>query len=350
MAVLDLLSGIIVLEVAEGVAGPMCGKVLADLGATVTRVEPPGGDWLRRLEPEKGGADAIYQQLNANKKILTLDLTTPEGQAQMRALARMADVCIVGQRQVKLPKLGLDYAAIKESVPGLIYCHVSGWGSTGPKADHAASELCIQVVAGLTRYLGTRGGAPVRQGFDLVSVDTGVAATQAILAALLWRATSGEGQYVEVSMLSTAVALMQWDIAAESGPDRWEGRQLNAQEWPSDHGFQCADTRCLIDLRGNEQAWPSLLRDIGYPELAEDPRFTTLKGRDLSLTELPRLTAERLVAWSFDDIERLVRDKYDGTIVPMLDLPQVIRHPQVQHIGVIEAGEIPRVRFPMDVR
>ncbi len=355
MARLNLLSGLKVVEVATGIAGPMCGKVLIDLGADVTRIEPPGGDWLRRLEPDGRGAEAVFRQLNADKDVLTLDLATQEGQARLHALLREADICIVGERRSKLARLGLDHATLRQGMPGLIYCHVSGWGSTGPKADRAASELCMQVVAGLTRYLGTRDGAPIRQGFDLVSVDTGIAAAQAILAALLWRAQSGEGQAVEVSMLSTAVALMQWDIAAESGPDRWEGRQLNAQDWPSDHGFQCADTRCLIDLRSNERAWPSLLRDVGCADLAEDPRFATITGRDLSLAELPRLTAGRLVDWSFDDLERLVRDKHDGTIVPMLDLPKAISHPQVQHIGVIQAGAIqagamPRIRFPMDVK
>jgi crotonobetainyl-CoA:carnitine CoA-transferase CaiB-like acyl-CoA transferase len=345
-----VLAGLNVLEIAEGVAGPMCGKVLGDLGATVTKVEPPGGDWLRRLVPTDDSGGAVYQQLNDGKDVLILDLTTPAGQERVRALAGPADICIMGQRQAKLAKLGLTYAALKAVAPRMVYCHVSGWGSAGPMGDRAASELCIQVVAGLTRYLGERGGPPVRQGFDLVSVDTGIAAAQAALAALLWRDQCGEGQYVEVSMLATAVALMQWDIAAESGPDRWQGRQLSAQDWPPDHGFQCADTRCLIDLRSNEESWPALLRDIGCPDLAGDPRFSTLQGLDLHATKLPSLTAGHLAAWSFADLERLVRDKYNGTIVPMLSLSDVVRHPQVQHIGVISAGLAPRIRFPMEVK
>ncbi len=346
---LEVLAGLNVLEIAEGVAGPMCGKVLTDLGATVTRVEPPGGDWLQRLRPDEAQGDAVYRQLNAGKKLLTLDLATPAGQEQIRSLARAADICIVGQRQAKQKKLGLTYAALREIAPRLIYCHVSGWGSDGPMGDRAASELCIQVVAGMTRYLGEPDGAPVRQGFDLVATDTGIAAAQAVLAALLWREQSGEGQYVEVSMLATAVALMQWDIAAESGPDKWQGRQLDAVDWPPDHGFQCADTRCLIDMRSNEEAWPSLLRDIGCTELADDPRFTTRAALDLHVTELPKLTAGRLSQWAFEDLERLVRDKYDGTVVPMLNLPAVLAHPQVRHIGVIGDGPAPRIRFPMAV-
>lgn len=346
----NLLSGFQVLEVAEGVAGPMCGKVLADLGATVTRIEPPRGDWLCQLAPEGQGGDAIYRQLNADKTILSLDLATAAGQAKLRALAMVADAIVVGQRLAKLPKLGLDHASLQQAAPRLVYCHVSGWGSSGPMADRAASELTVQVVAGLTRFLGQQDGAPIRQGFDLVSVDTGIAAAQAVLAALIWRARSGEGQHVEVSMLATAIALMQWDTAAESGPDRWEGRQLSAQDWPVDHGYQCADTRCLIDMHHDARAWSSLLRDIGCAELADDPRYSTEKGLDLHLTELPRLTAAKLSAWPFKDLEQLVRDRYGGTIVPMLSLPQVIDHPQIRHIGLVQDGRVRRVRFPMDAR
>lgn len=339
-----MLDGLTVIEIAEGIPGPMCGKVLADLGAAVTRIEPPGGDWLDRAAP------AIGAQLNAGKSKVTLDLKTPAGQARLHALAVRSDLAIVGHRRSTLPGLGLAYATVQAAAPRLVYCHLSGWGSDGPRGDAAASELTVQVVAGLTRYLGTAGTAPVRQGFDLVSISTGVAAAQAGLAALLWRERSGQGQYVEVSMLATAVALMQWSIAAGSGPDSWDGRQLCSHNWPPDHGFQCADTRCLIDLRSNEEAWPSLLRDIGCADLADDPRFATRAALDLHGAALPSLTAPRLSAWAFTDLQALVRDKYDGTIVPMLSLPDVIAHPQIQHLGLITPGPSPRIRFPMDLR
>ncbi len=348
MATQNMLEGLRILEIAEGVAGPMCGKVFVDLGASVTRVEPPAGDWILRLA-DSGAPHAIYEQLNAGKTTLTLDLATPEGQAHIAELAHEADVIVVGEREANLARLGLSYAALQAASPRLIYCHVSGWGSGGPMGDKAASELCIQVVSGMTRYLGSKGRAPVRQGFDLVSIDTGIAAAQAALAALLWREQSGEGQFVQVSMLATAIALMQWDITAFSGPDKWYGRQLNAHEWSEDHGFQLADARCLIDLRSNEEAWSSLLREVGCTDLADDPRLQTEEGLDLTIPDLPRLTAGRLTHWSFADMERLVRDKYDGTIVPMLKVAQTIEHPQVRHIGVISDGPMRRTRFPMDI-
>jgi len=346
-AALDLLRGVTVLEAAEGVPGPMCGKTLTDLGATVIRIESPGGDWLRQLAPSDPGGGPIYRQLNAGKTTRTLELKTPAGQAELHRLARDADAIVVGHRRKSLAGLGLDAPSLHRIAPGLVHCHISGWGSPGPMGDKAASELAVQVVAGLTRYLGSAGAPPVRQGFDLVSVNTGFAAAQAVLAAMLWRTGSRRGQAVEVSMLATAVALMQWSVTAGSGPDEWKGRQLCSQDWPEDHGFQSADTRCLIDLRSNEEAWPGLLHDIGCSELASDPRFATRRAIDLHGSELPRLTAPRMSTWSFTDLQALVQDKHGGTIVPMLSLPAVLDHPQVRHLGLVADGAPPRLRFPM---
>lgn len=343
MAGADLLTGLSVVEVAEGVAGAMCGKVLVDLGANVTRVEPPGGDWLRRLGQE-GGPGLIHAQLNAGKTMLSLDVRHADAREKIATLARQADVIVVGEGEARA---GVDYATLSRGAPGLIYSLISGWGSGGPLGGKAASELVVQVVAGMTRYLGTVGQAPVRQGFDLVSVDTGIAAVQAILAALLWRTQSGRGQSVEVSMLSTAIALMQWNLTAFSGPDAWQGRQLTSHEWSEDHGFQLADTRCLIDLRSNEKAWSELLRELGCIDLADDPRFASKAALDVNVPDLPRLTAGRLTHWTFAELEPIVRDKYAGTIVPMLGLLDVVAHPQVKHIGIIRDGLL---RLPMEVR
>ncbi len=348
MTAQSLLAGLKVIEIAEGIAGPMAGKVLIDLGASVTRIEQPGGDWLQALAAE-GETSEAYRQLNADKHLLSIDLKTAAGQAQLDALVAEADIAIRGVRRAKLAGLGLAPERLRGITPGLILCYISGWGSTGPMADMAASELAVQVACGLTRYLGTPDTPPVRQGFDLVAVDTGLAAVQAVLAALLWRQHSGQGQLVEVSMLETAIALMQWDTTAFSGPERWEGRQLNGHLGPSDHGYECADARCLIDMRSNEEAWPSLLCDLGCHDLAADPRFATAAALDLHVTKLPALTAPVMRHWAFADLEKLVRDKYDGIIVPMLDLAQAVAHPQVRHIGVIIEGTPRRIRFPMDV-
>jgi len=342
---LDLLSGIRVLELSEGIAGAMCGKVLSDLGAEVIKVESESDGRFH----VKGSA-AAYQQLDAHKQIIYPDIAADDFLATLQEIFDGIDFFVTDLCRKDLSDMGLDYPDLQESHAGLIYCYISGWGVNGPLKDCEASELSIQIASGMTRYLGSSDGPPVRQGFDLVSVNTGIAAAQAALAAYLWRHQSHKGQRVEVSMLATAVALMQWSIAAESKPDAWQGRQVTAQDWPPDHGFLCADTRCFIDLHGNTKAWPDLLREIGCPELAADPRFNSSEGLDIHGPELPALTAAQMKKWAFADLEKLVREKYDGTIVPVLDLSKVLEHPQIEHLGMIIPGEKPTICFPMEMK
>lgn len=338
-----VLDGVQVIEVGSGIPVAVCGRVFADLGAQVVKVESPDGDWLAEIDP----AGVAHDQLNAGKDVRRLDLVDPASRPGFAELVAAADVVVVGHRHSARTTLGTDAATLRAVNRRLVSCHVSGWGSRGPYGDLPVTELPIQAATGLTRFLGTPDGPPIRQGFDLVSVATGLAAAQAALGALFWADESGVGQDVEVSMLATAIALQQWDIAAESGPDAWEGVQVSATAWPPDHGFRCADAQCLIDMRSHEQDWPNLLRDIGCPELAEDPRFTTRAALDLNDQELPALTADALSRWTFPDLERLVRDTYGGTIVPMLDLRGVLDHPQVEHLGLVTEG--PRLRFPVEV-
>jgi crotonobetainyl-CoA:carnitine CoA-transferase CaiB-like acyl-CoA transferase len=145
-----------------------------------------------------------------------MDLRTLDGRTQLADLSRAADVVITGYRPHKLEHLGISYDDLKRDNPRLIYCQITGWGSIGPMANEPATELAVQAMAGLTRHLGVKTGPPIRQGFDMASVATGIAAAQAILAALYWRLRSGEGQRVEVSMLASALAINQWNIVAES--------------------------------------------------------------------------------------------------------------------------------------
>jgi CoA:oxalate CoA-transferase len=218
-------------------------------------------------------------------------------------------------------------------------------------ADLPATELAVQAMAGLTRHLGCKDGPPVRQGFDMASVAAGLAAVQAILAALYWRSRSGEGQRVDVSMLASALAINQWDIVAESatveqnGPS--PGIQLESYEWPSDRGFHCADGSCLIDFLGHEEGWSLFFAELGRPDLLADPRFNTVQLIRNNKRHLPALLNSTLQSWSLTQLEPIVR-RYGGTILPALNLKQVVNHPQVQSLGLItrESGSIPTIRLP----
>jgi crotonobetainyl-CoA:carnitine CoA-transferase CaiB-like acyl-CoA transferase len=347
-----VLGGLRVLEVAEGVAGPLCGMMLRRFGAEVTKIEPPQGDWLRQLPPNVGGNSSLFLQLNPGKQSVVIDLNTMQGREQLAHLAHDADVVITGYRPGKLARLGISYEDLKRTNSQLIYCEITGWGATGPRADLPATELAVQSMAGLTRHLGVKEGPPVRQGFDMASVGAGIAATQAILAALYWRVRSGQGQRVEVSMLASALAINQWDIVAESETverDRPSpGIQLESYDWPPDRGFRCADGSCLIDFLGHEEGWSLFFADIDRPDLLADSRFNTvqlIRNHKRFLAELLNPTLE---SWTLARLEPIVR-RHGGTILPALDLAQVITHPQVQGLGIIvrEPGaSVTTIRLP----
>jgi crotonobetainyl-CoA:carnitine CoA-transferase CaiB-like acyl-CoA transferase len=346
-----VLEGLRVLEIAEGVAGPLSGMMLRRFGAEVTKIEPPGGDWLREIPPKINGSSALFLQLNPGKRSIMIDLKSFDGSKQLADLTREADIAIVGYRPGRLARLGISYEDLRQHNHQLIYCGITGWGTEGPMADQPATELAVQATAGLTRHLGFREGPPLRQGFDMASVATATAATQAILAALYWRSRSGEGQRVDVSMLASALAINQWDIVAESetveqyGPS--PGIQLESYEWPPDRGFRCADGSCLIDFLGHEEGWSLFFAELERPDLLADARFNTVQLIRNNKRFLPALLNPTLQSWSLAELEPIVR-RYGGTILPALNLEQVVNHPQVQTLGMIAsgAGVIPTIRLP----
>jgi crotonobetainyl-CoA:carnitine CoA-transferase CaiB-like acyl-CoA transferase len=347
-----VLAGMRVLELAEGVPGPLCGMVLASLGAEVIKVEPPAGDWMRTVPPLVERQSASFAQINGGKRGITLDLKTAEGRIAIANLAATCDVVVTGYRPGKLDRLGISYALLAMTNPKLVHCQITGWGSTGPLANQPATELSVQAMAGLIRHLGLKDGEPVRQGFDIVSVSTGLAAAQAILAALYWRIHSGAGQTVEVSMLATAIAINQWDIVAESetasreGPS--PGLQLEAYDRAPDRGFRCADGSCLVDFLGHEEGWSLFFAGLDRPDLLADPRFNTIQLIRNNKYLLNDLLNPTLESWSLARLEALVRE-HGGTILPALDLSQVIAHPQVKTLDMIvpnaRATE-PAIRLP----
>jgi crotonobetainyl-CoA:carnitine CoA-transferase CaiB-like acyl-CoA transferase len=347
-----VLEGLRVLEIAQGVAGPLSGMMLRRLGAAVTKIEPPQGDWLRQVPPMVATQSALFLELNPGKESIVLDLKTALALERLASLVRETDVLIVADNPASLARLGLGYEELKRDNPRLIYCEISGWGGKGPMADLPAMELAVQAMAGLTRHLGTADGPPVRQGFDMASVGTGIAATQAILAALFWRMRSNEGQRVEVSMLASAIAINQWDIVAESESvesDRPSpGIQLESYGWPPDRGFRCADGSCLIDFLGHEEGWSLFFAEVGRPDLLADPRFNTVSLVRNNKRFLPGLLNPTLISWRLADLESIVR-AHGGTILPALDLAQVVEHPQVRGLGVVVGvnGEgLPMIRIP----
>jgi crotonobetainyl-CoA:carnitine CoA-transferase CaiB-like acyl-CoA transferase len=287
------LHGIKVVELAQIMAGPTCGLMLADLGADVIKVEklPAGDDTRAYREPSIHGEPASFMILNRNKRSIAVDLKTPGGLEVVRRLLAGADVLIENYRKGTLDRLGLGYDAVSQLNPRLVYCAVSGYGRTGPYADKGGFDLIAQGFAGIMSITGEPGGPPAKSGTSIADINAGILAALGIVSALLARATTGRGQLVETSLMEAAVQQTYWQAAL------FFATGVNAGPTGSAHiltapyqAFATADG--WINIGGANQAnWERIARVIGRPELVTDPRFQTNAARMRHRDELVALIA-----------------------------------------------------------
>ncbi|MGV6476070.1 CaiB/BaiF CoA transferase family protein [Azotobacter vinelandii] len=359
------LSHIRVLDLSRILAGPWASQILGDLGAEVIKVERPGvGDDTRSWGPpflkDETGRDtdtaAYFLSANRNKRSITLDMAKPEGQALIRELAGRSDVLLENFKVGGLQQYGLDYAALKAINPRLVYCSITGFGQTGPYANRAGYDFLIQGLGGLMSLTGLpdgrEGAGPMKVGVALTDVLTGLYATSAILAALVHREKTGEGQYIDVSLLDVQVACLANQALNYCTTGQSPKRLGNAH--PSIvpyEDFPTADGYMILAI-GNDAQFARFCAEAGQAELAEDPRFATnaerVRNRAALIPLLRRITVTRETsAW--------VRALEAKAIPcgPINDLAGVFADPQVKaremqlslpHPGL---GPIPQVASPI---
>src|SRR5688572_29810471 len=339
------LNGIKVIELAQIMAGPTCGMLLADMGADVIKVEKlPGGDDTRSYsEPSIKGESAAFMMLNRNKRGMAVNLKTPGGLEVVKRLLATADVVTENYRKGTLEKLGLGYEVLEKLNPRLVYCAVSGYGRTGPYADKGGFDLIAQGFAGLMSVTGEPGGAPAKSGTPIADINAGIFAALGIVSALLSRAQSGRGQLVETSLMEAAVHQMQWQSAIFFATGTNPGPSGSAHILTAPYqAFPTADG--WINVGGANQAnWERIVKVIGRPELAGDARFRTNGDRMRNLAALTPLVAECLKARSSAD---WIRD-FEAAGVPvgpvnrigdMLADPQVAAREMVVEVDRTRAG------------
>ncbi|MEM7405343.1 MAG: CoA transferase [Pseudomonadota bacterium] len=290
------LAGIRVLDFTRVLAGPYCTMLLGDLGAEVIKVEHPnGGDPSRQFQPPAlGGESTYFLQLNRNKKSVVLDLGTGEGKALARSLALRADVLVENFRPGVMARLGLDYAALKAENPGLVYCSISGYGTTGQFAHRPGLDPVIQAESGLMAMTGEPDGQPMRTGMSLVDMTSGLYASHTITAALLHRANTGKGQAVEVSLFGAGVNMLanfgSTYLMAGDAPKRPGNGNLVAQ--PSDL-YHAADGSLVLTAVGEPAFERFCAQVLDEPELANDPRFASNPARLANVVALSALINAR---------------------------------------------------------
>lgn len=292
-----------ILDFSRVLAGPLATMVLADLGAEVTKVESPAGDDTRRWGPpfDQSGEATYFQSVNRNKRSVVLDLTVQADLARARQLASESDVLVENFRPGVTDRFGLDYAALRELNPGLIYCSITGFGR-GKGAALPGYDLLIQALGGLMSITGPTDGEPQKVGVALVDVLAGLFAAVGILAALEYRRETGEGQRVEVALLSSLLAALvnQGSAYTVAGviPERMGNEHPSIAPYEPVH---CSDREMVLAV-GNDRQFAALCDVIGAPELAGDSRFATNAGRVEHRAELvhaleQKLTARRASEW-----------------------------------------------------
>src|SRR5436190_4319452 len=290
------LEGIKVIELAQIMAGPTCGMLLADMGADVIKVEKlPGGDDTRSYtEPSVNGESAAFMILNRNKRGMAVNLKTPGGLEIVKKLLATADVVTENYRRDTLEKLGLGFEVLAKLNPRLVYCAISGYGRSGPYADKGGFDLIAQGFAGLMSITGEPGRPPAKAGTSVADINAGTFAALGIVSALLARARTGRGQMVETSLMEAAIQQTYWQTAiffatgVNSGPTG-SAHILTApyQAFPTRDGW--------INVGGaNQSNWERIVKVIERPELAEDARFRTNTDRMKNLAALTPLLAQRL--------------------------------------------------------
>jgi len=335
------LAGLRVLELARILAGPWAGQLLADLGADVIKVERPGeGDDTRHWGPPfitgADGADlgaAYYHSCNRGKRSVAIDLSTPEGQARVRALAAGADVVIENYKVGGLVKYGLDHLTMRTASPRLVWCSITGFGQDGPYAGRAGYDFVVQAMGGIMSITGEPDGPPQKSGVAFADLFTGVYAVAAILAALRARDAGGEGAHVDMALLDTQVAVLgnqalNW-MASGRVPTRMGNGHANLAPYQS---FPTRDGDLIVAV-GNDRQFASLARVLGHPELADDPRFATNPARVEHRGPLIVAVTTLTLAWATADLLRAL----EGAGVPcgpVNRIDQVFADPQILARGM----------------
>jgi crotonobetainyl-CoA:carnitine CoA-transferase CaiB-like acyl-CoA transferase len=338
------LDGFCVIDFTQGLCGPYCTMQLGDAGADVVKIEPPAGDFARRMGPPfLGDESAVYLSLNRNKKSVMLDLETASGRDAAARLTRDADVLVEDFGSDAAEKLGLGYAQLRGANRKLVYCSISPFGEDGPLGDAPGSELVVQAMAEYTASLGRIGDPPVRVGADVASLNTGIFAAQAILAALFHRLRTGEGQRVAVSEFGSLLHLRGIMWHSMSDPDDWYGFHLDHYTKPPDYGYHAKNGPLYFILRrGSSEDWDRLVMELGMEEALADPRFADY-GR--AATSIGRYATEVKPFWEKAFAHRTREEIIDlvksvgGDAVPIMDYPSLLAHPQVAALEIVAEVE-----------
>lgn len=349
------LSGLVVVELTNVMAGPVGGLLLADMGAEVVKVERlPGGDDTRRaIPPEIQGESATFMIVNRNKRGIAVDLKHPDGLQVVRRLIDKADVVIENFRPGTMEKLGLGYDVLRASNPGLIYCKITGFGLNGPYAKRAGYDLIAQGMSGIMSLTGEGPGRPpVKVGVPIGDVTAGILASTGVLAAYIERLRTGEGQYVDTSLYEASMVHTYWQVAMAFATGESAGPMGSAH--PVAAPYQAIPTQDgWINIGAVSQAtWVGMTRVLQLEHLLEDERFASNRERMANRDLLVSLITDAMRSNTTD----YWVDKFEQAGVPagpvrkikdMLEDPQTLARDMVIEVDHPVAGQVQALGLPI---
>jgi len=350
------LAGLKVLELARVLAGPWAGQILADLGADVIKVESPEGDGTRLWGPpwvERAGPDGItrreaayYHACNRGKRSIVADFSKEADLARVQELAREADVLIENFKTGGLAKYGLDYPSLSSTNPGLVYCSITGFGQTGPRATEPGYDFVIQGMSGFMSITGEPEGVPAKMGISISDLTTGVYAANGIQAALIQRARTGKGQQVDIALLDCSVALLANQATYHFTTGENPPRMGNSHAQVAPYGVFPVKDGHVILAPANDGLFGKMVAMLGQAELAQDPRFISNGDRTKNAAVLDAIIAQASAQWTKSDLLKACRE-CGVPAGPINHLDEVFADPQVIARGMrIDLGGLPGLRSP----
>ena len=334
------LSGTRVIEFCEIAAGPFCAMLLADMGAEVIKVERPTGDAMRMWPPVNEGYSENFASINRSKKSVVLDLKSEEGIADARALILSADVVVENFRPGVMARNGLDYATMAAEKPSLIYCSISAFGQTGPRATEGGFDLTMQAMAGVMSVTGEPGGAPVKCGVPLCDFVSALYGALGVTAALNERASTGRGRNIDISMMGAtlAIAALQTSEYFGTGADPRKLGSAHPRNAPY-QAFKAADGYFGM-AAGNNNLWALVCEVVDRPDLAQLEEYAnpTLRAKNQQVLRqtLEAIFEQQPVSHWLDAFARK-----GVPCSPINTYSEALNDPQVAHMGWVKELTLP---------
>jgi len=348
------LEGIRVLDLSRVLAGPVCGAMLGDMGADVLKIEDiHGGDESRTWPPQRDGESGSYLMNNRNKRAMALDLKTPEGVQILLQLVRGADVLIENFRTGTMESFGLGYEALDRENPRLIYCSVSAFGRSGPRAAEAGYEALMQAFSGVMSITGEPDSAPVRCGISALDIMTGTLCAFGAVNAILHRQKTGLGQRVDGSLFDTAIGLLNFQaqnyLLTGTVPKALGSAHPSLVPY---RNFRCADGQWIFIAGGNDRLWQRLARALGLDAMIDDARYATNISRVAHRADVESAVTAAIVR--YDRAPLLAMLEQAGvpatpvnTIEQALTDPQAEERPSLRRMQHPKLGELKVVGLPV---